>query len=165
MSKLNVFSTDGYSPWRRLSNWPANFRGFFRQFKWAYQRVTRGFSDYDYWDLDTYLTQMLADSIEQLAIHTHGYPGTEEFPTYESWRDYLFDIVNKLRFSLKDDLPNEYEKEFYDTYKDMSFKKVPTNKELDKKFFEKELENDKLQAKARNEALDMIKHVYDHLWD
>ena len=55
MNKLNVFNTQ-WCPWKYPNNWIRNARLFFRQFKWAYQRMTRGFCDFDTWDLDSYLS-------------------------------------------------------------------------------------------------------------
>ena len=169
MNNLNVFKTC-WSPWKYPSNWIRNARVFFRQFKWAYQRVTRGFCDYDYWDLDTYLSELLAQSIKMLADKTHGYPGTEEFPTYESWQQYLYKIVDLLRYSLNDDMPNEFEEAWRKTWEDKDILDVinhptPEDKEITHKYLDKEYENELLQKKAQDEALDMIKHVYNSLWD
>lgn len=167
MNKLNVFNTF-YSPWRYPSNWIRNMRTFFRQFKWAYQRITRGYCDFDYWDLDSYLSRLMADSIEALANNGHGYPGTKEFPTYESWQKYLLDITAKLRFSLSE-LPNEYEDAWRGTFDKDTFKTVkeltPEEKEIRNNYLEKENQNEKLKLQAQDEALDMIKHVYNSLWD
>lgn len=169
MNNLNVFK-NYWSPWKYPSNWIRNARVFFRQFKWAYQRVTRGFCDYDYWDLDTYLSELMAQSIKMLADNTHGYPGTEEFPTYESWKEYLYKIVNLLRYSLNEDMPNEYEEAWTATWKDKDIldalnNKTPEEKEISNKYFDKEYENECLKRKAQDQALDMIKHVYNNLWD
>ena len=169
MNKLNVFQND-FCPWEYLSNWPKNARLFFRQFKWAYQRITRGYCDFDYWDLDTYLTELLSQSIKTLADETHGYPGNEEFPTYESWQEYLYKIVDLLRFALKDDIPNEYEPAWLKTWEDKNWTstlndRTPEEEEITHKYLDKESENAQKQIDARNEAFKMIYHVYDHLWD
>lgn len=47
----------GYSPWKYPSNWFENIRQFFRNIKFAYQRVTRGYADPDIWDFDSYLSK------------------------------------------------------------------------------------------------------------
>lgn len=169
MNKLNVFN-QSYSPWRYPSNWIRNMRLFGRQFKWAYQRITRGFCDYDVWDLDSHLSELLIQTIKQLAKTSHGYPGTEEFPTYESWENYLVDIVHKLEYSLND-LPNEYETAWLKTWENENLDKIvkkdktPEEEEITKKYLDKEAYNDKLKREAQNEALRMIYHVYNHLWD
>lgn len=169
MNNLNVFNTH-WSPWKYPSNWARNIRVFFRQFKWAYQRATRGFCDYDYWDLDIYLSELMAQSIKELAEKTHSYPGTEEFPTYESWRDYLYKIADLLRYSLNEDMPNEFEEAWLATWENKDIydainNKSPEEREITNKYLDKEYENECLKRKAQNEALDMIKHVYNNLWD
>lgn len=165
MNKLNVFKPD-YCPWRYPSNWIKNIRLFGRQFKWAYQRITQGYCDFDWWDMDTYLTMLMADMIDELAKKSHGYPGNKEFPTPESWENYLNEIVAKLRYSLND-LPNEYEEAWIKTWENKEFlqEKTPEEKEITNKFLDKEISNWGLRDKALFEALDMIKHVYHNLWD
>lgn len=165
MNKLNVFKPD-YCPWRYPSNWIKNIRLFGRQFKWAYQRITQGYCDFDWWDMDTYLTMLMADMIDELAKKSHGYPGNKEFPTPESWENYLNEIVAKLRYSLND-LPNEYEEAWIKTWENKEFlqEKTPEEKEITHKFLDKEISNWGLRDKALFEALDMIKHVYHNLWD
>lgn len=169
MNKLNVFN-NSYSPWKYISNWPGNTRLFFRQFKWAYQRITRGFCDLDYWDLDHYLAELMAQSIKVLADETHGFPGTEEFPTYESWRDYLYEIVKKLRFSLNEDMYNQYEESWLKTFEGKELENIfnnrtPEEKEITDKYLAEENKNNTLKDKALHEALDMIIHVWSSLWD
>ena len=168
MNKLNVFNTD-FCPWRCLPNWPKNFRLFFRQFKWAYQRITKGFCDFDYWDLDTYLIRLMADAIKELADNTHGYPGNEEFPTYEHWKAYLYKIVGKLKYT-QEELPNPCEKEWMQQWENKGLDyinqpKTPEEELLSKKYLYYENINAEKQDEALNDALDMIKHVFKHLWD
>ena len=165
MNNLNVFNQT-YCPWKYPSNWGQNMRLFFRQFKWAYQRVTRGYCEYDVWDLDTHLTEYLAQTIEHLAKTSHSYPGNEEFPTYEEWENYLMEIVNKLKYSLSE-LPNEYEEAWLKTwdYKNINKEKTPEEKEITNKFLDTEAANDNKKREARNDALKMIYHIYGHLWD
>ena len=168
MNPLNVFG-HGYSSIRYISNWGRNIRLFFRQFKWAYQRITRGFCDFDVWDFDYYLTSVMAQGIKHLADTTHSYPGNNEFPTYESWKDYLYEITNKLNFSLRDDLPNEYEEEWLKGWEknglDSINNRTPEEEEISRKYLEIEQKNDVLRNQALSEALDMIVHVYSALWD
>ena len=164
---LNVFEVD-YSPWEYPSNWIGNFRLFFRRYKWAYQRATKGYCDFDWWDLDTHLSMLMADTIEALAKNGHGYPGTKEFPTPESWETYLLDIVNRLRFSFGE-LYNKYEDEWVASWEDDFLgsinKQTPEQKAIWEKYHTVECENEELKEKALNEALDMIRHIWHHLWD
>lgn len=169
MNRLNVFNST-YSPWKYPSNWIRNTSLFFRQFKWAYQRITRGFCDSDYWDLDHFLAELMAQSIKKLADETHGYPGTDEFPTYESWKDYLYEIVEKLRFSLNEDMYNPYEHLWLKTFegKDLSEvinNRTPEEEEITDLFLNAEADNDERRQDALYDALYMIRHVWGNLWD
>lgn len=42
------------------------------QFKWAYQRITRGYSDRDWWNGDWYLSGVIAGIMEGIVIKGHG---------------------------------------------------------------------------------------------
>ena len=60
------------------------------------QRVKRGFSGYDAWNLDTFLAQVIADSMAWLRENGHGYPA-EEGMTEERWNEILTEIEVPLR--------------------------------------------------------------------
>ena len=168
MNKLNVFNTQ-WCPWKYPSNWPRNIRLFFRQFKWAYQRITRGFCDFDVWDMDIYLSQLIADEVKHLADTTHSYPGTTEFPTYESWKAYLYKISELLHYSLGE-LPNEYEEAWMKKWKNKGLDFIngpntPEEEEITNKYLDKEMVNEKLKNEAQDKALNMLFQVYRNLWD
>ena len=169
MNKLNVFNTY-WCPWKYPSNWPSNFRVFFRQFKWAYQRITKGYCDFDYWDWDTWMSQLIAQSLKELADKTHGYPGTDQFPTYESWKDYLYNIVNLLEFSLRDDLPNEYEEAWMKKWEEKDFdiinrEDTPEEKEITDKYLAIENNNAILKKEAQDKALKLLIPIWNQCWD
>lgn len=42
------------------------------QFKWAYQRITRGYSDRDWWNGDFYLAGIIAGIMEGIVTKGHG---------------------------------------------------------------------------------------------
>ena len=168
MNRLNVFNQN-WCPWRYPSNWIKNARLFFRQFKWAYQRITKGYCDADWWDLDSHLTRLMADSIQDLADKGMGYPGTDEFPTPESWQKYLYRICYLLRYSLEE-LPNKYEDVWTANLEKKDFLKTinnptPEEKEISKKYFDIEMKNEEKKRAAQQEALQMIAHVMGNLWD
>ena len=97
-NRLNLFAADGYLPWYP-SNWWSNIRYFFRTFKWAWQRATRGYSDRDTWNLDTYLVNLLITSLSQFRTETMGYPGYME--SEEEWYAILDKIILLLKQSLE----------------------------------------------------------------
>ena len=169
MNELNVFN-NSWSPWKYPSNWIRNARVFFRQFKWAYQRITRGYSDPDIWDFDTYLANLMSGDIEHLANITISYPGQGEWDTPEKWDVYLRTIVKKLRYYNNDEMPNEYEGAWLKTWENKSLSealndKTPEEEEITKKYLDVENKNEEYKYQQMMEALDMIKHCYGHLWD
>lgn len=168
MNKLNVFNTH-WSPWRYPSNWASNFRVFFRQFKWAYQRVTRGYCDFDWWDADTHLTQLFINILKEFINNGHGYPGTDEFPTFESWTNYLQEIVNLFEYSLGE-LPNEYEEAWLKKWenKDLNFinePETPEEKEITNKYFDIEMKNELSKQDALKKGLEKFTYIFSNLWD
>jgi|GEM_PF-2411052 len=56
-----------HESWRRVRNLP-------RTLRFMHQRVTRGFSDRDLWDLDGYLAGVIAGASEELRKVAHGHP-------------------------------------------------------------------------------------------
>lgn len=168
MNKLNVFYPDGaYRWWYRLS--PSYV---FRQLKWALQRVTRGFSDYDVYDLDHYYMELFQQSIEHLRTHKNGYPdGMSE----EGWDAYLKEIVEHCRMALSNDYFNAYEEEYsktchlcFEYSEDRRYrisKTDPEYEELRQNWLNRGKEINTEKAMHRDKALDMIKAHFSDLWD
>lgn len=44
------------------------------EIKWAWQRVTRGYDDRLFWDVDAYLSPIIRDGLTYLRENGHGYP-------------------------------------------------------------------------------------------
>ena len=170
MNDLNVFNNN-FLPWCYPANWIKNIRVFFRQFKWAYQRITRGYSDIDWYDMDTHLTMLISQMLRTMADEGMGYPGNEEFPTYDSWKDYLYKIIYYLNYSIQDSMPNEYEDAWLKTWENrpinewLNKEQSPEDKEVTNKYLDKELENDNKKYAAAQKALKMLAHVWGNLWD
>lgn len=76
---------------------PRTLRTLLRD-RWQYAR--RGWSDTDAWNLDLHLARRLAEQLTFLADNGHSYPGTETYPTYESWDRDLRDTAAKFRASI-----------------------------------------------------------------
>lgn len=165
MNKLNVFN-QYYSPWKYFSNWSGNFRLFFRQFKWAYQRITCGYCDYDVWDLDQYYLNIFYETLNKLADITHGYPGTEEFPTPELWENYLREMAMDFYRGneTNDYYPHPLEDSWWEEIKDL---KEPWNyhSPKSKAMCNEAIELEKKRINDINTGFDKMKHVFGHLWD
>lgn len=95
MKHLNIFH-QYYFSWRYLSSWFKNIGLFFRTFKWAWQRATRGFADYDVWDLDHYLGTLTAATLIHLSNHHWGVPYEfQENP--DEWTKWLQDTADLIK--------------------------------------------------------------------
>jgi hypothetical protein len=80
------------SPWwlpyaHRLRNWQlARLVG---DATWTAQRARRGWSDRDAWNAGHHLARIAGDMCNRLADTAHGCPGTDQYPTVESWQAAL----------------------------------------------------------------------------
>lgn len=91
---LNVFTMCAYCPWRYPSNWWSNIKQFFRHFKWAWQRMTKGYCDFDCFALDDYYLKLIPATLRTLSEDTHGYP--EKFNTPNKWQEELIGIAENF---------------------------------------------------------------------
>lgn len=171
MNKLNTFN-NYYCPWKYPSNWLINIKTFFKGFKYSWQRITKGYCDKDIWNLDDTILEYLGQTLLSLSQVTHGYPGNEEFNTFEKWQKYLEDLAFNFK-KINDEetyFPNPYEEEWSNqltTTKDEKgyFTIRTNNKELDQKFLDAEKERIKNKEKLFKENWDNLGRVFFHLWD
>lgn len=73
--------------------WLKNISQFFRNLKYAKQRATRGYSDPDIWNLDDYISQVIANTAEHLSNNFTGYPPEI---TEEIWKQELHEISEHM---------------------------------------------------------------------
>lgn len=60
------------------------------------ERAKYGVASVDTWCFHDYAGIVLANGLRILAEESHGWPDTEEYPTFESWKDKLNEMANKL---------------------------------------------------------------------
>lgn len=165
---LNVFKSCPYYRWNSFTNIKNNIKLFFRRFKWAYQRITKGFCDMDTWDLDDYYTRLFVDSLTTFSKHMNGWPQSKEFPEFEDYKKYIDRMIYLFDQSIEghEDIKNEYEEEYHHQIlsKPINEELTPEEKALTNKYFKRENELYKYRKACRNEALDMMKHIFDSLW-
>lgn len=119
------------------------------------QRCVRGWSDTDVWNLDKHLCRTLADQLDYLSQHAVGYPGTPEYPTYDSWTAALRDNARKLRAGASSQEHDDAIEEWFTT-EDPDAKKVAWDR-----MFEIEERNEALA----DEGLHWVAANRRHLWD
>ena len=142
---LNVFTMCSYSPWRYPSNWWSNIKQFFRHFKWAWQRVTKGYCDFDCFALDDYYLKLIPSTLRTLSEDTHGYP--EKFNTPNKWQEELIGIAENFEAAATTE--EEYFKD--DNWIDMAIK----NYEEYSNFIDSSM----------RAGFDGFKENFWHLWD
>jgi hypothetical protein len=72
-------------------------RNIVNRIVWDRQRATRGWCDSDCWNVDGYITRVLAGMLAHLAEHNQAYPGCPPFETPEKWSAHLRDLSVRLR--------------------------------------------------------------------
>lgn len=156
---LNVFKPFYYSR-RHPSNWFSNIKIFFRQFKYAWQRATRGYCDADLWDLDDYYTKLFCATLKDFSKNLDSVPSNfyNEIDGMEKWREYLNEMITHLQNSLEPERvqQNEYEE---------AHSLDPNNEELSNKYIERTREIHDWQTNELMEGLNMLIEVYEDLWD
>jgi len=90
-TRIYLFGLDGLLS-RKLT-----LRNIVNQVVWDRQRARRGWSDSDCWNIDGYITRVLAGMLAHLAEHNQAYPGCPPFETPEKWSAHLRDLSARLR--------------------------------------------------------------------
>lgn len=76
--------------WKRIYGITGNLKQIPCMFKWAYQRVMRGYADCDVWSFDCFLAKIIPAGLRQLA-EGHSHP--LEFKTHEEWSKWLIETA------------------------------------------------------------------------
>ena len=161
---LSVFNYPwSWKPWRGF--WK-NLAYFFKCLRPAYHRATKGYCRMDTWDADTTICTYLIKVLTEYRNVTNGYPGTEDFPTFESWIAYIDEIIDLLVYYLTErDTLNDYyqpwlneccnipRSEWNDKQEDIYARYVAENQAL----YE-------AQKTAREKAFAMLGKHLNHIW-
>ena len=163
-------------------------KNFFRNIKYAFQRVKRGFSDYDVWDIDMWFCQTLPSMLERLAQTTHGFPyefreaydidvvngsmtpEEADDAAYKNWQIVLRQMASIIREAheatrLK---TNPYEKAYFNelTKKDTSITNLITDSsDVGNAYLQHEIELDTYSRQKLEEGLNLFKKYFYDLWD
>lgn len=171
-NELNIF-TGGYVPWYPRNCW-YNIKYFFRTIKWGWQRATKGYSDYDTWDLDTYYSRMMIASLSQFRAEAKGYPCCMN--DIKEWYEILDKIIFLLKQANKDEPLEEKNElaEWYEEYlstKTLDFTKVEKivgedDEETKSKvlqYCKREEELYEIRTQKCKEAFELLAEYFGHL--
>lgn len=71
-------------------------RALYHRARTRWQRSKRGWADRDVWGFDAYIARVLSEGIAHLAETGHSWPHDGQWPTFESWQEYLRDLSARL---------------------------------------------------------------------
>ena len=148
---MNIFSFGIYSHNPRW--WLRNIKQFFKNIKYAWQRATRGFSDPDWWEFDSYLSRIISGGLKTLDKNRHGFP-TELYSQLgeedgdQEWSKILSEISAKM--------------EKYERLKSSEYPPDNLPPETIMEWYEN---NQKEAENAWNGAIDLLKKWHNDMWD
>lgn len=142
------------------------FSDLARGIKYCYQRIKRGYSDVDVWNMDCWFLKIIPSMLRQLT-NGKAYPGIAPFETPEKWENWLLDIAAKIE-SASEDYQNEHNK-YYKDYMDTITGTVTYDKDYIKEVREKynECAQELYEEGERNlhYAMTELGKNLGHLWD
>lgn len=159
MSLLNLYEKPGYK-----MNLCQRIKWWFRREKYIRQRARWGFSEYDVWDMDAYLADLLRDMFAYWAKHQHSHPYEL---TAEEWQQTLINI-SECFAQYNRDLPTPA----YDAFHKAAIRtkidggvaiEVPDN--LLQAWRDEEIQQHEYKMQKLKEGFDLLYKWYPNLWD
>lgn len=131
-----------YTPFRRVVENGRQLSGRVRN---TYERARYGYGHRDLWDFPEYITKLIGSAAGDLADIADSWPQSKEFPTFESWIDFLKQLEYDLAWYSIDSV------DFFGGYKSKDF--VTHNS------------YDEQRLKTAREALERFAKNFDGMWD
>ena len=158
---INAFYNP-YKFWRAPIEWT---KRFFRSFSIARDRIVRGWSPHDAWDLYVYVNQILGQGLEYLADNHVGYPGNDRFPTPESWEEWLRMTAKAFQNDNKEnDEDNPYADRYWSYIKPGHYNNTCPI-ELQENYWQMDRTIDKRKAADIKLAFRELGEYWECLWD
>ena len=144
--------------------WFSNLKQFFRNLKFARQRIKRGYADCDTWEMDAFLSVLISEMLIDLSQNSHGCPyGKDE----EGWKQELLNAAFDLYDACYDS--DESLDELDNLLDGIAIAKaVGAQGEIEqyrKEYCENLLQNENLREQSKDRALDWLKANWYNLWD
>lgn len=152
--------------WKSWRGFWRNLAYFFASLRPAYHRATKGYCRMDTWNADSTICTYLIKVLTEYRNVTNGYPGNEDFPTFEAWIAYIDEIIDLLIYSEQEtDLMNDYYHEW-----EQRCCGVPKNKWTDEmhdilqRYISENQTLYEAQKAAREKAFAMLGKHLNHIW-
>ena len=137
---------------------------WFRKRKYIKQRAERGWSDYDVWTFDTYLSMVISNGLAYLANAHLSYPWNY---TPEEWSEKLLYISNCFKQYTEDPECPAYEAYRKACRVERESGKVTVfgKEDLLEAWREEEKRNYEEKMKRLKEGFDLLYEIFPNLWD
>jgi len=145
----SVFHFNVYKP-HSIRGFFHKVRSFFRNLKYAKQRIERGYSGADLWNFDLYLQRVLAGGLRDLSKINTGYP--DAYPSEEAWKKDLNDVADLVERFNPDDI--------FDDYSESMQLRISNGEFI--RYYDKAVDE---ADEAKSIAFDWLKIHFDQLWD
>ena len=137
-------------------------KGCFCNLKMAWQRATKGYCDFDAYDIRTWFSEIMPGILIRMSEKTHSYP---TYMTYDQWVETLREIASLLG---EKHYENEYKESFLNlfssSYRFISSTKNLDEKEIEKKYFAREEEIEELSRKEILNGIELFMKYFFDLW-
>lgn len=145
----------------------------FKKIKFAFQRIKKGYCDWDKWEIHCWLAILLRDIIKEYDETRCGYPLLNEIKDEDCDKEWS-SILNKISTHFDNYIrseevyPCEHEEEFENLIS-AKFKDKLINderfEEIRKIYIEEEINKEKASQEDIKEAFALIVKYYKDLWD
>jgi len=162
-----------------LASIPNNIKQFFKNIKYAYQRITKGYCDFDVWELSDYYLKLFYYTLNSLADNTHGYPANGIFIDekaqelgynngYEYWLFYLRETAELFKRGIEEENPcyAQAQEQYHELLRAMD---IPFNADvvttIRKRWVNMEAECSKQRIQDVEQAFKNLNEYFFDLWD
>lgn len=143
------------------------FKDLYYNMHYAHDRMTKGYCYLDKINFEVWFKEIASNMLRDLAMYSHGYPGTPPFETPEKWSSWLHRMADQLAKCVNEDEGNEYYEKYMDLLENFSLD-MPESKELKEareNYHRRWDEINKEHKKLFKETMDELIEHWDCLWD
>lgn len=146
----------------------ARIKWWFKRAKYARQRARWGFSEYDVWDMDTYLAELIGNMTEYLSKRSQTHPWDMD---EKEWKNTLKTISKSFKqYNIERPCISyeKYQAELVRKAEEGKFGREITHsipEEVAKAWAKEELENYASQMEELKRGFDLLYKYYSNLWD
>lgn len=134
MYNNSVWAYLNFRPWYRIDLF---VKELFKGIKWSFQRINKGYCDYDRYDIADWVASVLPKMLRDFAVKTNSFPDFNRVNDYlkdfgkepilrnydedkilTAWQDIIYQVANELEDSCKVDYENFLTSSFFNDLTD-----------------------------------------------